>query len=87
MKTTQNEKIKAITVKTIIVGIDIAKEYHYARITDSRGIELRKSIKVNNSMSGFENLLEIVEKVKQKYEAEKVVIGFEPSGHYWRAFG
>lgn len=87
MKTTQNEKIKAITVKTIIVGIDIAKEYHWARITDSRGIELRKSIKVNNSMSGFENLLEIVEKVKQKYEAENVVIGMEPSGHYWRAFG
>ena len=87
MKTTQNEKIKAITAKTIIVGIDIAKEYHYARITDSRGIELRKSIKVNNNTSGFENLLEIVEKVKQKYEAEKIVIGFEPSGHYWRAFG
>ena len=87
MKSSQNEKIKAITVKTIIVGIDIAKEYHWARITDSRGVELRKSIKVNNSTSGFENLLEIVEKVKQKYEAEKVVIGFEPSGHYWRAFG
>ena len=87
MKTTQNEKIKAVTVKTIIVGIDIAKEYHWARITDSRGIELRKSIKVNNSMSGFENLLEIIEKMKQKCEADKVMIGMEPSGHYWRALG
>jgi len=87
MKTTQNERLKTITAKTIIVGVDIAKEEHWARITDSRGMELRKPIKVNNSTSGFENLLENVDKMKQKYEAEKVIIGMEPSGHYWRAFG
>jgi len=87
MKNSQNEKIKAVTDKTLVVGIDIAKEYHYARITDSRGIELRKPIKVNNSQEGFVNLLEIVEKVKQKYTAEKIIIGMEPSGHYWRSFG
>ena len=67
MKTTQNEKLKTITAKTIIVGVDIAKEEHWARITDSRGIEIRKPIKINNSTSGFENLLEIVDKMKQKY--------------------
>ena len=87
MKTTQNEKLKEITPKTIIVGIDIAKEEHWARITDSRGIELRKPIKVNNSTVGFENLLEIVGKIQQKHEAEKTMIGMEPSGHYWRALG
>jgi len=87
MKTTQNERLATITAKTIIVGVDIAKEEHWARITDSRGMELRKPIKVNNSTSGFENLLENVDKMKQKYEAEKVIIGMEPSGHYWRAFG
>ena len=83
MKTRQNERLKAITAKTIIVGVDIAKEEHWARITDCHGIELRKPIKVNNSTSGFENLLEIVDKMKQKYETEKVIIGMEPSGHYF----
>ena len=87
MKTTQNEKIKAITEKTLIIGVDIAKEEHWARITDSRGIEVMKPVKVNNSTSGFENLLEAVAKVKQKCEAEAVILGMEPSGHYWRAMG
>jgi transposase len=87
MKTTQNEKIKAVTEKTIIVGIDIAKDEHWARITDNRGMELSKPIKINNIIEGFENLFEKVAKLKQKYEAEKVIVGMEPSGHYWRALG
>jgi len=49
MNNGQNEKIKAITEKTIIIGIDIAKDEHWARITDNRGVELSKPIKINNS--------------------------------------
>jgi transposase len=87
MKTGQNEKLEKITEKTVIVGIDIAKEEHWARITDSRGKELSKAVKVMNNAEGFEKLLESVEKVKEKNAYEGVIIGFEPSGHYWRALG
>jgi dihydroxyacid dehydratase/phosphogluconate dehydratase len=31
------EKLQRVTNQTIIVGIDIAKKEHWARITDSRG--------------------------------------------------
>ena len=41
MNYTQNEKIMSITEKTLIIGIDIAKEVQYARAFDYRGIELR----------------------------------------------
>jgi len=58
----QNEKIQRITQTTIIVGIDVAKEIHWVRITDYRGIELNKPFKVHNSINGFENLVSRVEK-------------------------
>ena len=87
MKTSQNEKLERIKSNTIIVGIDIAKEEHWARITDYRGKELSKPIKINNNIEGFEKFFALVEKVREKYESDRVIMGFEPSGHYWRAFG
>jgi transposase len=39
MKSTQNEKISQIKFETLVVGIDIGKETHYARAFDYRGIE------------------------------------------------
>jgi transposase len=81
------QKIQRITPKTIIVGVDTAKEVHWARITDYRGIDLMKPVKVHNSMDGFESLLSKVEKQKNKHGCDKIMIGMEPSGHYWRALG
>jgi transposase len=40
MKGTQNQKISQIKFETLVVGIDIGKETHYARAFDYRGIEL-----------------------------------------------
>jgi len=82
-----NERITRITATTIIVGIDAAKEIHWARMTDYRGVDLSKPIKVHNSMDGFENLLAKIEKLRTKHGCDQVVIGMEPSGHYWRALG
>ena len=85
--TSMQERIQRITPTTVIVGIDIAKEIHWARITDYRGIDLVKAFKVHNSMDGFESLLSKVEKMREKHKCDNVVIGMEPSGHYWRALG
>ena len=81
------EKLQRITPTTIIVGIDVAKEVHYARITDYRGLDLVKPTKVHNSADGFEALLTKVEKLRLKHGCDQVVVGMEPSGHYWRALG
>ena len=83
----QNEKIKRISTTTIIVGIDVAKEIHWARITDHRGLELAKPFKVHNSIDGFESLVSRIEKIRAKHLCDQVMIGMEPSGHYWRALG
>ena len=39
---TQNAKIEAITEKTLVLGIDVGSEMHYARAFDYRGIEYSK---------------------------------------------
>ena len=57
MKDTTSKRIEAVTATTLIVGIDAAKDVHYARITDYRGINLCKPVKVNNTIDGFESLL------------------------------
>ena len=42
---TQNAKIESITEKTLIVGIDVGSETHYARAFDLRKYEVfRKAI-------------------------------------------
>jgi transposase len=82
-----NERITRITATTIIVGIDAAKEIHWARMTDYRGVDLSKPVKVHNSMDGFDNLLAKVENLRTKHGCDQVVVGMEPSGHYWRALG
>lgn len=42
MSITQNEKISQVTNTTLVVGIDISSETHYARAFDWRGLELSK---------------------------------------------
>ena len=39
---TQNAKIEAVTENTLVVGIDVGSEFHYARAFDWRGIEYSK---------------------------------------------
>ena len=41
MNYTQNEKIEQVTDSTIVVGVDIGSQIHYARAFDNRGRELQ----------------------------------------------
>ena len=81
------DKILRITTTTLIVGIDVAKEEHWCRITDCRGVDLIKPFKINNSINGFECLIKNIVKCKEDNRLEKVTAGMEPSGHYWKALG
>ncbi|MFO7819476.1 MAG: IS110 family transposase [Halanaerobacter sp.] len=83
MNYTQNKKIKQIKLTTLVIGIDIAKKNHVARAQDYRGIEYAKALKFNNTQDGLEKLLNWIKKVKEENEKEEVIIGMEPTGHYW----
>ncbi len=40
MNYTQNEKIEQVTDTTLVIGVDVGSQLHYARAFDNRGKEL-----------------------------------------------
>jgi transposase len=87
MKYTQNEKILQITDQTLIIGTDIGSETHYNRAFDNRGIELGNLIKISNDIEGFRLMVCWIEELKRKCQKQQVIVGMEPTGHYWFALG
>ena len=85
---TQNAKIKSITEKTLIVGIDVGSETHYARAFDWRNYEYtKKPLEFGNNEAGFLALKAWVDDISEKYGKTAVIPGMEPTGHYWFALG
>lgn len=87
MKNTQNEKISQIKITTLVVGIDVAKETHYARAFDFRGIELSKLLKFSNTAEGYQRLEEWMQTICRQHNKAEIIVGFEPTGHYWFTLG
>jgi transposase len=83
MNFTQNQKINQVSENTIVVGIDIASETHYARAFDWRGIELCNFTKFDNSAEGFLKFNEWLENLKKESKKDGILAGAEPTGHYW----
>ncbi|UYZ21708.1 IS110 family transposase [Mesobacillus jeotgali] len=79
----QNQKINQVTEKTLVVGIDIAKLTHYACFVDDRGRVLQKSFSVTQSGGGFELFYQRVLAAMRENGKTEVLIGIEPTGHYW----
>ena len=87
MNYTQNEKIEQVTDTTLVVGIDIESQTHYARAFDNRGRELTKRVfTFQNDIEGFNSFNAWAEKLKTENNKTAVLIGCEPTGHYWFAF-
>ena len=85
---TLNAKIEAITEKTLVLGIDVESEMHYARAFDYRGIEhSKKPFQFINTEAGFVTFKAWILDLKEKHEKDKVVPGMELTGHYWFNFG
>jgi len=81
---TTNQRIERITMKTAVVGIDIAKDVHAAQITDFRGRTLTsRHLSFANDRKGFEKLLDWVRQNQSKHGLTSMIIGLEPTGHYW----
>lgn len=83
MKYNQNEKILQLKEKTLIIGVDIASEIQYARCFDYRGIEIGKMIKFSNDADGFQQFTSWASEVRSRNNKNDVIIGMEPTGHYW----
>lgn len=80
----KNKKLSFISDDMLILGCDVGSETHYARAIDTRGRELSKSaFSFSNSAEGFESLLDWSTKLAAAYDKNQIVLGLEPTGHYW----
>ena len=83
MNSNTNHKINQVTENTLVIGIDIAKHKHFACAIDDRGRVLQKSFSIMQSHVGFEYFYERLVALKKMHGKEEILIGFEPTGHYW----
>ncbi len=88
MNSTQNRKIEQVKSTTLVVGIDVGSEFHYARAFDNRGYEFsKKPFRFSNSEHGFGELMAWMLEIKEKQGMEDILPGMEPTGHYWFCLG
>ncbi len=87
MNYTQNKKIEQVTEKTLVIGVDIGSELNFARAFDWRGIELTKKVfKFSNTLNGYTEYQRWLDIILEKTAKEKILVGCEPTGHYWFNF-
>ena len=71
-----------VSSEYLIVGIDVAKDKHHAFLGTATGKTLLKRLIFENSMNGFERLLDYAETIKKEHALGKVVFGLEPTANY-----
>ena len=85
---TQNRKIASITEKTLVVGIDVGSQVHYARAFDWRNYEYsKKAFAFSNDEEGFMAFKNWMNEIAEKHQKEAIIPGMEPTGHYWFSLG
>ena len=83
-KFTQNEKIK-FCEDAMIVGVDIGKTQLSIRCFDSKGMELGqcKAYEFGNDGEGMDQAICHITAMGRTYNKAQIVVGCEPTGHYW----
>ena len=88
MKNRSNQRLERITAGTLIVGVDVAKSVHWARFVDYRGVEYGKALSFQSNRHGFESIVARIHAIRNmkilRHPIETVMIGMEPTGHYWK---
>nr|WP_263326261.1 IS110 family transposase [Neobacillus sp. Marseille-Q6967] len=83
MQNKQNQLIERIFVKHLVVGVDIAQQLHVARAVNFRGIVVGDPLTFKNNEEGFASLLKWIINLQKSNNLDEVIIGMEPTGHYW----
>ncbi|MFB6804852.1 transposase, partial [Peribacillus butanolivorans] len=83
MQDKQNQLIERISDRHLVVGVDIAQQFHVARAVNYRGIMVGDPLTFENNEEGFNRFLEWINKLKGKNSLDTTIVGMEPTGHYW----
>lgn len=79
----QNQRLQKITEAHLVIGIDIAQEVHVARAVNYRGMVLPTILAFTNEEDGFVQFQHWLRKLQCEHRLDHVIVGMEPTGHYW----
>ena len=71
----------------LLVGIDIAKEKHYAFFGTAQGKTLLRRLVFENNLEGFRRLLAQAKALRDQNGLKRIVFGMEPTGNYHKPLG
>jgi len=80
----QIAKRQRIKMTTLVIGMDIGNEFNAMCFMNKEGEVLGKYPQIYNSRKGFDFFTKAIEVMKKKKGFRDVLIGMEPTGHYWR---
>ncbi|MFC4290657.1 IS110 family transposase [Neobacillus cucumis] len=83
MQNKQNQLIEKISVKHLVVGVDIAQQFHVARAANFRGIVVGDPHTFKNNEEGFASFLKWIKNLQRLNNLNEAIVGMEPTGHYW----
>jgi len=83
MQNKQNQLIERISVKHLVVGVDIAQQLHVARAVNFRGIVVGDPLTFKNNEEGFASLIKWIKNLQRLNNLDETIVGMEPTGHYW----
>ncbi|MBP1716478.1 MAG: Transposase, partial [Deltaproteobacteria bacterium] len=71
----------------LLVGIDIAKDKHYAFFGTAQGKTFLRRLVFENNLEGFGKLLAQARALRDQNGLKRIVFGMEPTGNYHKPLG
>jgi len=82
MGRSKSPKAKCVNDRELIIGIDVAKHQHVAKILFPDGSE-SQPFGFSNHRRGFETFLAWLFSQREKAHCDSLLVGLESTGHYW----
>lgn len=80
---TLTQKLEIIDSETLLVGIDLGHDINVMQAINVRAKKLGKS-SFKHTKKGYESLTEEVKQIMKRHQKKKVLVGMEPTNHYWQ---
>lgn len=78
------DRIRGVCPEQILcVSIDISKDFHVVLLHNGLGEIVTASFEIDIFRSGFERLCQVVEAARARTQAQVILVGMEPTGHYY----
>jgi len=77
-------KIRGIPLEQILcVSLDVHKYFHVVMIHNALGEIVMATFEIDIFQTGFDQLCQAIDKAVAQTEAKVVLVGMEPTGHYF----